>query len=82
MGVMTLAVMTRASRGHTGRPRASDPATTGIYVLIVAAALSRVAAPFLDDLTQLLLSASGLLWVLAFAGFVLAYGPMLVRKSL
>ncbi|MDO1559522.1 NnrS family protein [Brevundimonas sp. 2R-24] len=82
MGVMTLAVMTRASRGHTGRPRASDPATTGIYILAVLAAAARIVAPFLADWTPLLLSASALLWILAFSGFVLAYGPMLLRRSL
>ena len=82
IGVMTLAVMTRASRGHTGRPRASDTATTAIYGLSIAAAAVRVTAPFLPDLTPGLLAASAGLWVLAFAGFALAYGPMLLRKSL
>lgn len=82
IGVMTLAVMTRATRGHTGRPRASDLATTTIYILILAAAVVRVAAPFLGDLTPALLGISAGLWVLAFAGFALVYGPMLLRKSL
>lgn len=79
---MTLAVMTRASRGHTGRPRASDLATTAIYTLILAAAAVRVAAPLLPDLTPALLGVSAALWVLAFGGFAAVYGPMLVRKSL
>jgi uncharacterized protein involved in response to NO len=82
IGVMTLAVMTRASRGHTGRPRASDLATTAIYTLILAAAAVRVAAPLLPDLTPALLGVSAALWVLAFGGFAAVYGPMLVRKSL
>lgn len=82
IGVMTLAVMTRATRGHTGRPRASDRATTAIYSLILAAAAVRVAAPFLPNLTPALLGGSAALWVLAFAGFAGVYGPMLVRKSL
>ena len=82
MGVMTLAVMTRASRGHTGRPRAADAATTAIYGLVVTAAAARVAAPFLVDVTSILLMLSAGLWVLAFLGFAAAYGPMLLRKSL
>lgn len=82
IGVMTLAVMTRASRGHTGRPRASDLATTAIYTLILTAAAVRVAAPLLPDLTPALLGVSAALWVLAFGGFAAVYGPMLVRKSL
>lgn len=82
IGVMTLAVMTRATRGHTGRPRTSDVATTAIYTLVLTAAAVRVAAPFLPGLTPALLGASAALWVLAFGGFALVYGPMLVRKSL
>lgn len=82
IGVMTLAVMTRATRGHTGRPRASDLATTTIYGLVLAAAAVRVLAPFLPDLTATLLATSAGLWVFAFAGFSAVYGPMLLRKSL
>ena len=82
MGVETLAMMTRATRGHTGRPRVADRATTAIYVLVLAAAAVRVAAPFLADWTIVLVSVSATLWALAFAGFALAYGPMLWRKSI
>ena len=82
MGVETLAIMTRASRGHTGRPWVADGATTAIYLLILAAAVVRVAAPFLVDWTLILLAVSAALWALAFAGFVAAYGPMLCRRSL
>lgn len=82
IGVMTLAVMTRASRGHTGRPRASDRATTAIYVLAIGAAAVRVLAPFLPALTPALLAISTGLWVSAFLTFAAVYGPMLVRKSL
>ena len=82
MGVETLAIMTRASRGHTGRPRVANGATTAIYLLILAAAVVRVAAPFLVDWTLILLAVSAALWALAFAGFVAAYGPMLCRRSL
>ncbi len=82
MGVMTLAVMTRASRGHTGRPRASDIGTTTIYSLAFLAAAFRVVAPFVPGVGSTLLMVSAVLWVLAFLGFALVYGPMLLRKSL
>lgn len=82
MGVETLAMMTRATRGHTGRPRVADRATTAIYLLVLAAAAVRVAAPFLADWTVVLVSVSATLWALAFAGFALVYGPMLWRKSI
>lgn len=78
VGVMTLAVMTRATRGHTGRPLAADTSTMAIYFAINAAALLRVAAPFSGEGQSLLLTASGLAWSLAFGGFAVAYGRMLV----
>jgi uncharacterized protein involved in response to NO len=78
VGVMTLAVMTRATRGHTGRPLAADASTTAIYLAINAAALLRVAAPFSGADQPLLLTASGVAWSLAFGGFAIAYGRMLV----
>ncbi|MDP3803525.1 NnrS family protein [Brevundimonas sp.] len=82
MGVETLAIMTRATRGHTGRPRVADRSTTAIYLLILSAAVVRVSAPFLTEWTAVLLAVSATLWALAFAGFVAAYGPMLWRRSL
>uniref|UniRef100_UPI00286ACB09 NnrS family protein n=1 Tax=Brevundimonas sp. TaxID=1871086 RepID=UPI00286ACB09 len=82
MGVETLAMMTRATRGHTGRPRVADRSTMAIYVLVLSAAVVRVSAPFLTDWTGALLVVSATLWALAFAGFVVAYGPMLWRRSL
>lgn len=77
-GVMTLAVMTRATRGHTGRSLTADLATTAIYLLANAAALARVSAALWPSAERLLLTASGVLWAAAFLGFVLAYGPMLL----
>ncbi|UTP38451.1 NnrS family protein [Phenylobacterium sp. LH3H17] len=80
VGVMTLAVMTRATRGHTGRPLAADTSTMAIYLAINAAALLRVAAPFSGVGQSLLLTASSLAWSLAFGGFAVAYGRMLVLQ--
>lgn len=77
VGVMTLAVMTRASRGHTGRPLAADAATTAIYAAINGAALCRLAAPFAGASQPALLVASAALWMLAFGGFAACYGRML-----
>lgn len=77
MGGMTLAVMTRASRGHTGRELAADAITTGIYVLVFLAALTRVAAPFEASLYFPLLAVSAVLWCAAFGLFTVHYGRML-----
>jgi len=76
IGGMTLAVMTRASRGHTGRPLTASPATTTAYAALIIAGLLRPFAEFIPDAYSDLLSLSGLLWVVAFALFVLEYGPM------
>jgi uncharacterized protein involved in response to NO len=78
---MILAVMTRATRGHTGQPLAADRATAAIYLLVLGAACARVAAGFgLWYLT--LLDISGALWVAAFFLFVVKYGPMLTRPRI
>jgi len=77
IGVMTLAVTTRASLGHTGRPREADAWTIVLYLLVLLAAVARVAAPFVLSLHVGLLAASALLWSAAFAVFCLRYGPML-----
>jgi uncharacterized protein involved in response to NO len=79
IGTMTLAVMTRASLGHTGRDLTADRLTLWIYLLVNVAAVARVAAGMSPLWTQPLLEGSAALWIAAFALFVLHYGPMLVR---
>ncbi len=78
-GMMTLAVMTRATLGHTGRPLQASPATQAIYACIFLAAVLRIVAGFTGSLV--LLEAGGALWMLGFAGFALAYAPLLVRQK-
>jgi uncharacterized protein involved in response to NO len=78
IATMTLAVMTRASRGHTGRAIEADGATVAIYVLITVGALLRVTAPIIGDAYLMVLTIGGVLWSAAFGLFVLRYGPMLI----
>lgn len=81
MGTMTLAVMTRASLGHTGRARTADRITVTIYALVLIAALVRVLAPILLPLAATpALSLSAVLWSAAFGLFALHYGPMLAKR--
>jgi uncharacterized protein involved in response to NO len=82
IGTMTLAVMTRASLGHTGRPIVTSAATLAIYVLVTLGAILRVAAPFTGDLYLATLFAGGVLWSASFGLFALAYGPVLLRPGL
>lgn len=79
MGVMTLAIMTRATRGHCGHPLTAPPATQFIYLMVVAAALLRLSEIIIPDAALMLRVASGGTWLVAFAGFIVAYGPMLLR---
>jgi uncharacterized protein involved in response to NO len=80
VGTMTLAVMTRASLGHTGRPLTAGPGTTQIYVLVTSAALLRLLAPLGGVHTLLILVLAGVAWSGAFGLFVLCYGPALARR--
>lgn len=79
IGNMTVAVMTRVSRGHTGRPLAASAMTTVTYSAMALSALLRPVVDFMPEHYQLILSASAGLWILGFALFVFEYGPMLVR---
>jgi uncharacterized protein involved in response to NO len=79
MGAMILAVMTRVSLGHTGRPIEADWPTTLLYILVNAAAVARIAAAFPGaDTRVVLLDISAALWVASLAAFALRYGPLLV----
>jgi uncharacterized protein involved in response to NO len=76
---MILAVMSRASLGHTGRPLVVSRAITAAYVLLTAGAIVRVfGAALVPDRYLLSLSVSGLAWMLAFAIFVVVYAPILI----
>lgn len=79
IGLMTLAVMTRATRGHTGHALTAPPGTVVLYLAVIAAALLRILAALLPDMAAPLLEASGLLWVAGFGLFVALYGPLLIR---
>jgi uncharacterized protein involved in response to NO len=76
IGAMTLAVMTRASLGHTGRERVADGATTAIFLLVHLGALLRVAAALMFD-PPALLGLSAIVWSSAFGLFAMAYAPIL-----
>jgi uncharacterized protein involved in response to NO len=76
---MTLAVMTRASLGHTGQELMAGLGTQAIYAAVVLAASARVAGAPLPDWTLSLVHVAALAWVAAFGGFVILYAPLLAR---
>ena len=74
---MTLAVMTRASLGHSGRPLRADPVTRIIYTLAVAGALLRINAAGSD----ILIHAAGALTASALGLFAISYAPVFFRPG-
>jgi uncharacterized protein involved in response to NO len=79
-GTMILAVMTRASLGHTGRPLQVRRIVTLAYVLLTGGVAVRVFGPALLPGSYLAtVVTAGALWVIAFALFVYAYAPVLLR---
>ena len=79
IGTMTLAVMTRASLGHTGRPLVAGSGTQAIYALVTLAALLRVLSPLAGAQMMIILWAAGTLWTAAFGSFAILYGRVLTQ---
>ena len=79
IGLMTMAVMTRATLGHTGQPLQAGRATQAMYGLLLLAALVRIVAAFLGSVD--LLEFAGFAWVAAFILFLALYGPLLVMRK-
>ncbi len=75
-GTMILAMMTRASLGHTGRELTASAGTSAIFVLITIAAVLRVAAPELGEWAMWF---SGGAWTLAFGLFTVLYFPVFTQ---
>jgi uncharacterized protein involved in response to NO len=80
VGLMTLAVMTRATRGHTGRALTAPPSTVAIYGLTILAASARMLAALHPEVAVTALTVAGAAWVAAFGLFTLLYGPMLATR--
>ncbi len=78
IATMMLAMMTRVTRGHTGNALTAPWGTVALYACIIVAALTRIAANLLPDMTLVLIPVSGASWIAAFLGFLFLYGRMLV----
>jgi uncharacterized protein involved in response to NO len=77
MGTMTLAVMTRAILGHTGRDLHAGPGTMAIFACVTVAMALRVAYAFAPTVD--LIWASAGFWTAAFTLFVWIYAPLTYR---
>jgi len=75
---MILAVMTRASLGHTGRPLVVSPVITAAYLLLTACTVTRVFGGVIFPTHYLpVMFAAATLWVLAFILYLIVYTPIL-----
>ena len=83
IGGLTIGMMTRTARGHTGRPLVADRFEVACYALVALAAAIRVFAGMgLPDDYLATLVASGACWSAAFAIYTVRYWPILSRKRL
>lgn len=81
-GTLTLAIMVRATLGHTGRPLHAGPSTIVIFIAVLFAAIIRIAAA-LDMLSEVaigdnLIQIAGYSWSIAYLGFVAIYSKPIV----
>lgn len=81
IGLVTLAMMSRVSLGHTGRDIGNPPVIVGFaFAALILAAAFRVLVPlFAMEQYQLWIFISQLFWILGFALFVLRYLPFFIR---
>ncbi len=83
IGGMTIGMMTRTARGHTGRPLVADYFEVACYALVVLAAALRVfGGMLLPDAYMATVVASGICWSAAFALYAVRYWPVLSRPRL
>lgn len=83
VGSMTLAIMSRAALGHTGRALIAPRPVVLSYVLVSLAALLRVLGPGIaPSLYNEIMITSGLVWIAAFALYSIVFIPILLGPRL
>lgn len=83
IGGLTLGMMTRTARGHTGRALAADGWEVAAFGLVMAAAIVRVAGGILAPGAYVAtVVASAALWSAALAIYAVRYWPVLTRPRL
>lgn len=80
IGGMILAMMSRVSLGHTGRPLEVPKYLSFAFGMVFLAAIVRAALPLLDvALTLWAWRISAVLWIIAFSLFLIRYVPVLTQ---
>ncbi|MFZ1413484.1 MAG: NnrS family protein, partial [Defluviicoccus sp.] len=77
IGIMILAVASRAALGHAGRPLVTPRLTVAAYGLVIAGGLVRVLFPSGSGILL-----AGLLWSLGYALFAFDYWPILTKPRI
>ncbi|ATF20305.1 NnrS family protein [Phaeobacter gallaeciensis] len=77
IGMMTLAVMIRATLGHTGRPLVAGPGAKLILLALLVASVGRVVAGIGAGSPDWLYHLSATSWCAAFFGYAVVYGVAL-----
>ena len=81
IGGVILAMISRISLGHTGRPLQAPKLMSLVFATLILASLTRSFDPWeFPDKTTMLIDISGLLWMVSFMLFVICYGPMLLKS--
>jgi uncharacterized protein involved in response to NO len=79
IGGMILAMISRVTLGHTGRPLQPPRAMVPAYIFILSGAVLRVVVPAAwPEYTPWGIALAGVFWVLAYGIFLIYYGPMLL----
>ncbi len=80
IGTMTLAIMTRATLGHSGQALKASRATLASYMLVAVALALRLAMIFATGWTVPLMYLAASAWVAAFVVFAIGYGPYFFNR--
>ena len=77
--VLVIGMTTRTALGHLGRPLAADLSMVASYLLVLSAAVLRLAAVDPGPFSQLLLQLAAAAWIAAFALYLWRFAPLLIR---
>ena len=82
IGGLTIGMMSRVARGHTGRPLLADGFDRAMFVIVQAAAAVRVFGGMAPEGFMPSVQVSGILWAIAFGLYTVRYWPVLIRPRL
>jgi uncharacterized protein involved in response to NO len=83
VGLLTIGMMTRTARGHSGRPLTADGYEIAAYVLVGLAAITRVFVPLvaMSVYREAVIASAGM-WSVAYGIYAVHYWPILTRPRI